>query len=864
MPDRYDRPTELDFLDQCVGVDTSLPKHLEERFRRIEPAASLDAKHRGQPGDYVMYWMHHALRAHENPALDTAICLARQNGLPLLVYHGLSEQYPYASDRLHAFMLQGHRDVQRELSDRGIRSVFHLQRQGRRGPYLRDLTRSAAFLVTEEMPVQPVSGWIERLVTMTDTPIATVDCSCIAPVTLSRTPIDNVDDYRSHVAEPHRQRITLPYPEQSFDVEVCDLHELRQQIEIDPLCLQDANLAELIGQCRIDHSVAPVTGTPGGSRAGYLRWKKYVERQSDEQQLPSAQASLQDRSSRLSAYLHYGMVSPLRVAREAHEQKLVDFLEELLIWRELAFQFCYHHRETVDTLDAVPEWARETLDHHAKDPRDENCSWETLARARSGRPLWDAAQRSLIKHGELDHNVRMTWGKALLPWAHSPERALHLTLDLNHRYALDGRNPSSYGGVLWCFGQFDEPSKTEVPVLGKLRPRCVEKQLQNIDFPRFKATVDRPIAARGLRVAVIGAGLGGLIAARTLADHGIDVAVFDKSRGVGGRMSTRRAVSEIDQSTIHFDHGAQYFTARDSRFCRMVNSWMHDGIVQPWLGRIVSLDSGGHITDEKRSTSRYVGTPGMNALAKHLSDDLTLHLGSRVVELSRTNTAQSLDANCPNADSLQTQHEQWELRCDPATDQAMAVLEPFDVVLTNCPPLQTLALIDGHTDLSRQIESVQMRPCWAMMVASDSLTEMPYDAAFVNDSPISWIASNNDKPQRDGSPAWTIHASADWSEEHVDDSPETVMELLSKEFEKVTGKTIGQTHYHKTHRWLYAIPETPLENEFLFDATTGIGVCGDWCGGKRVEAAFLSGAALAGAVLRHHTIDRAPFRAEVS
>ena len=161
-------------------MDTALPQHIAERLRWM---ASPEER-AYDPGRFVLYWMHNALRAHENPALDAAICLARQNGLPLLIYHGLSEDYPYASDRLHAFMLQGHRDVQRELTDRGIVAAFHLQRQGQRGPYLRNLTRAAACLITEEMPVQPLVGWMERLVATCKTPVATVDCSCVAPVNL--------------------------------------------------------------------------------------------------------------------------------------------------------------------------------------------------------------------------------------------------------------------------------------------------------------------------------------------------------------------------------------------------------------------------------------------------------------------------------------------------------------------------------------------------------------------------------------------------------------------------------------------------------------------------------------------------------
>ncbi|MFN9960373.1 MAG: deoxyribodipyrimidine photolyase, partial [bacterium] len=129
------------------------------------------------------------------------------------------------------------------------------------------------------------------------------------------------------------------------------------------------------------------------------------------------------------------------------------FLDELLIWRELAYSFCFyrpdHHR-----WSALPEWAQATLQRHAQDPRPRVYTWEELARSQTSDELWNAAQRSLFLHGELHNNVRMTWGKALLQWASCPKEAFRIMEDLNHRYALDGRDPSSYGGMLWCLGQF--------------------------------------------------------------------------------------------------------------------------------------------------------------------------------------------------------------------------------------------------------------------------------------------------------------------------------------------------------------------------------------------------------------------------
>ena len=212
-------------------MDHSLPSHLAERFRwLVSPEQTVHG-----PGEFVLYWMHNALRAHENPALDVAICLARQNGLPLLVYHALSEDYPYASDRFHAFILQGQRDVQRELSDRNIDSYFHLQREGDRGPHLKSLTRRAAVLVTEEMPVHPLIGWMERLVAIASTPIAMVDASCVVPVGIVDKPYDRAFEYRNATKKLYEQRIDRPYPEQDIDVEMFD-----GALPFKPMDLQDA------------------------------------------------------------------------------------------------------------------------------------------------------------------------------------------------------------------------------------------------------------------------------------------------------------------------------------------------------------------------------------------------------------------------------------------------------------------------------------------------------------------------------------------------------------------------------------------------------------------------------------------------
>ncbi|TWU59481.1 Deoxyribodipyrimidine photo-lyase [Rubripirellula tenax] len=788
------------------------------------------------PGEFVLYWMHNALRAHENPALDVAICLARQNGLPLLVYHALSEDYPYASDRFHSFILQGQRDVQRELSDRGIASHFHLQRDGDRGPHLRDLTRRAAVLVTEEMPVQPLVGWLERLTIRTTTPIAMVDASCIVPLPMVGRSFERAFEYRDATKHHYAARTHLPYDEQPVDVEMFD-----GPMPFVSMNLQDACLSKLIGQCRIDHSIAPVIDTPGGSRAGYARWEaykagglaRYADRRND--------AADHDGPSRMSGYLHFGMVSPLRLARQANALAATTpgakkYLDELLIWRELAFHFCFHNADRIDLLAGVPDWAQKTLQQHAGDDREKNCSWETLSRALSGDPLWDACQRSLVKHGELHNNVRMTWGKAILSWACSPGRALQLAIDLNHRYSLDGRDPSSYGGILWCFGQFDRPFQPESSIYGTIRTRDPKQHLQRIDLAKFQSVVDRPISPHASRVAVVGAGIGGLIAARTLADHGVEVSIFEKSAGVGGRIATRR--SEVSGESVTFDHGAQYFTSRDPRFRRYVQSWIQDGVVEPWLGKIVELGPSGHIVGEKTGTPRYVGAPTMNHLAKHLANDLSIHLRTTVSRLDRQ----------PDG--------RWTIVGDDGQ-----LIGDFDKVIVNCPPLQAKAIVSDHSPIAAKIDEATMNPTWALMLAADGLNDLDFDGAFINEGPLSWIARDSSKPKRKTSGdnhAWVLHASSQWSAANVDRDANEVQKELIQAIETATGRSVGNVTLAMPRRWLYAIPATTLDCDSLWDGDAGIGVCGDWCGGPRIEGAFLSGMSVVGSLLRQITIDRSP------
>ena len=321
-------------------------------------------------------------------------------------------------------------------------------------------------------------------------------------------------------------------------------------------------------------------------------------------------------------------------------------------------------------------------------------------------------------------------------------------------------------------------------------------------------------------VAIIGAGISGLICARVLADHGVRVTVFEKSRGVGGRMATRRT-----DDGLRFDHGAQYFTARDEHFQKYVATWLDDGIVGRWDGSIFLLERG-RISERKTGTERYVAVPGMNAICRQLSQDLDVRLQTLVAP-------------------PRLENDRWQIVSDNGQD-----LGNFDVVVVATPAPQAAVLLEATPQLADRAAAAKMQGCWAVLVAFDTSLNAPFDAAFVDDSPLAWIARNNSKPQRDERPeTWVLHASPEWSTTHMEESPTSVRAFIIASLWKATALEPAPVRYSTAHRWRFALPSEPLAEACLFDEEMKLAACGDWCGGPRVEGAFLSGLAAAERIL---------------
>lgn len=758
----------------------------------------------------MLYWMRTAVRAHENPALDVALHAGRQLGLPVFVYHALSERYPFASDRHHTFILEGARDVEAECAQRGIGYAFHLERPGHRVPALTLLSARASLVVTETMPVPPLDWLTDGLADGAPCPVWSVDTACVVPMPLVEKAHTRAFAFRDDTAAIRAERLRRAWR----DVEPAGPPFVPSDLPFTPVVLAQASVPALVAACEIDHGVAPVPHTRGGSTAGYARWRAFKDSGRLSRYAARRNDATGDGVSRMSAYLHYGMVSPLRLARESAAipgDGAEKYLDELLVWRELAYAFCYWHPSPT-TIEAIPGWARETLAKHERDHRDE-LSWETLSRARSGDALWDATQTSLLRHGELHNNVRMTWGKAIPLWTATAAQALDRLVDLNHRYALDGRDPASYGGLLWCLGQFDRPFTPPVRVLGTVRPRTTADHAKRLDVARYTALVSAPSQPAAPSVLVIGAGIAGLACARTLADHGFSVTVLEKGRGVGGRLSHRR------EGEWRFDHGAQRFTLSDPRTAPFLDSWLHDGVL---------TTVGDHLT----------GREGMTALPKHLASAVSVRTGVQVQSVQRTASG-------------------WI-----ATDQH-GVPHAADAMVLAIPAPQAVSLLGTVAHDSAVLASlaeVTMAPCWSTMVVFDG----PPPTRITEQLPLGVFSADDDdrlahcwrestKPGRPTSEAWVVHSGAAWSAEQLEQAAPDIAAMVAPALRDRLS-IAGDVVHAASHRWRYARVSHGLRATCLWDEALQLGAAGDFAqdmprATSDVERAWLSGVAMAGRIL---------------
>ncbi|HET6978145.1 MAG TPA: deoxyribodipyrimidine photo-lyase [Pyrinomonadaceae bacterium] len=405
-------------------------------------------------GSYVLYWMQMFKRASHNYALNFAIQMANEHGLPLVVYEGLKFYYPWANDRLHTFILEGVEEKQAEFAERGIRYVFYLQRNDRDPKHVvAQLARDAALLVTDDFPCFIIPDHNERIARL-DLPVYAVDANGMVPLSALTK-----EEYAAYTIRPKIHRLLPDVPRK---IVTPHLKVQKPSLDIDSpeTKVTATNIVELVAQCDIDHSVKPSNLYHGGTKAGRKRLKHFVSKILPHYVETHNEPSV-DGVSRLSPYLHFGFLSIQEIVAAVERAKAPKagrdaFLEQVIVRRELSFNLTRHNLR-YDSLQSLPPWALQTMREHKDDPHPELIDDEKIEAAETYDELWNAAQRELVDTGLLHNYVRMLWGKKVIEWQRTYEMAFELLVHLNNKYALDGRDPNSYAGILWCFGKHDRP-----------------------------------------------------------------------------------------------------------------------------------------------------------------------------------------------------------------------------------------------------------------------------------------------------------------------------------------------------------------------------------------------------------------------
>ncbi|MBA2564164.1 MAG: deoxyribodipyrimidine photolyase [Gemmatimonadetes bacterium] len=466
-------------------------------------------------GDYVLYWMIAARRTSSSFALDRAVAWARQLAKPLVVLEALRAGYPWASDRLHRFVLDGMRDNARAFLR--VPVLYHPYVEPTIGAgkgLLNALGARACVVVTDDFPCFFLPRMVASAAQQLAVRMEVVDGNGLLPLAAADRAFTAASHFRRfaqrelprHLGRFPRSKpfagTALPPPPQ-LPPEIADRWPAA------PAALLAGEVAEL-EKLPIDHAVEPVD-LRGGSRPARSALRAFVtrrlERYADAHREPESHAT-----SRLSPYLHFGHVSAHDVfaavmnAEGWSGDRLASrgatgaragwwdaspsaeaFLDQLVVWRELGFNMCHRRPHDYDRYESLPDWSRATLERHGRDPRPHLYRRRDFEAADTHDELWNAAQGELLRDGWFHNTMRMLWGKKILEWSRSPREALATMTEIMNRWSLDGRNPNSYTGYLWTLGRYDRPWP-ERPIYGSVRSMSSRNTARKVSVGGYIAT----------------------------------------------------------------------------------------------------------------------------------------------------------------------------------------------------------------------------------------------------------------------------------------------------------------------------------------------------------------------------------------
>jgi deoxyribodipyrimidine photo-lyase len=408
-------------------------------------------------GAYVLYWMQASQRAEYNHALEYAIIKANELRQPIIVFFGITDNFPEANERHYTFMLEGLKEVKQSLEKRGIQMVI-LHQSPEMGAVR--LAKKASLVIVDRGYLRIQRKWRNDVANQINCSLIQVESDIVVPV----EEVSNKEEYAAATIRPkiHRKLSHFLVPLKQGDPVI---DSLSLDVESFPI----ENIDKALSKLHIDRSVKRVNSFQGGTKEALKHLELFLEGKLNRFPELRNDPTI-DYLSHMSPYLHFGQISPLFIALEVKQTKssgVEAFLEELIMRRELSMNFAFYNKK-YDSYEAVPEWARKSLRSHQKDKRQYLYHLEELEQAKTHDPYWNAAQREMVIKGKMNGYMRMYWGKKILEWSKKPEEAFRVALYLNNKYELDGRDPNGFTGVAWCFGKHDRPWG-ERPIFGNVR-----------------------------------------------------------------------------------------------------------------------------------------------------------------------------------------------------------------------------------------------------------------------------------------------------------------------------------------------------------------------------------------------------------
>ena len=452
---------------------------------RIQPLNESDIRR----GDYVLYWMQQSQRAAQNHALEYAVQQANKLDRMLLVAFGLMDDYPEANLRHYTFMLEGLKETMATLAARGIKMVL---RRGHPSEVTLKLGRRASMIVCDRGYLRHQRAWRQQVAQEANCRVEQVESDVIVPLEV----VSEKAEYAARTIRPKIQRHLETY---LIGLKPAKVKHPSLGLQVKGIDLNGTE--KLLCKLKLDRSVSPVSDLfKGGTSQAVKRFDKFIRRRLKQYDQHSNQPQTDD-ISHMSPYLHFGQISPLflalKISRVPESLKASNkaYLEELVVRRELAMNFTFYTSD-YDAYTCIPGWARKTLADHQVDKREYVYSHRQLEKAETHDPYWNASMLEMKHTGFMHNYMRMYWGKKILEWSATPQKAFRATLTINNKYFLDGRDPNSFTGVGWIYGIHDR-AWAERPIFGKTRYMAASGLERKCDIAAYVKKVEDLVKKMG-------------------------------------------------------------------------------------------------------------------------------------------------------------------------------------------------------------------------------------------------------------------------------------------------------------------------------------------------------------------------------